>query len=77
MIVSVGIGFLNGYLVIKTRLPSFIVTLGSLFILRGLTVALSRLLTNQTLVSGVNESAGDSLLGAFLAARLLAGFLHF
>lgn len=77
MIVSVGIGFLNGYLVIKTRLPSFIVTLGSLFILRGLTVALSRLLTNQTLVSGVNESAGDSLLGAFFGGEAFSGFFTF
>lgn len=29
MLFSAGIGFLNGYLVIKTKLPSFIVTLGS------------------------------------------------
>ncbi len=60
------IGFLNGYLVIKTKLPSFIVTLGSLFILRGLTVAISRILTDQTLVSGVKDAAqGDFLASLF------------
>lgn len=77
MIVSIFIGFLNGYLVIKTRLPSFIVTLGSLFILRGLTVALSRLLTNQTLVSGVNENAKDSLLTIFFGGETFQGLFTF
>src|SRR5438105_14715109 len=32
---AASVGYLNGLVVIKTRLPSFIVTLGSLFILRG------------------------------------------
>lgn len=77
MIVALGIGFLNGYLVIKTRLPSFIVTLGSLFILRGLTVALSRLLTNQTLVSGVNEHTAESILAAFFGGETFTSLFSF
>ena len=36
------IGFINGYIVVKTRLPSFIVTLGTLFILRGATIGFTR-----------------------------------
>ena len=36
-ILAMAIGALNGYLVIKTGLPSFIVTLAFLYILRGLT----------------------------------------
>jgi simple sugar transport system permease protein len=47
------IGFVNGYLVIKTRLPSFIVTLGTLFILRGLTIGVTRVLTGRTQVGGL------------------------
>lgn len=35
------IGFLNGLLVVRTKLPSFIITLGSLFAVRGATIALS------------------------------------
>ncbi len=35
---AVAVGWANGYLVIRTGLPSFIVTLGFLFILRGLAV---------------------------------------
>jgi simple sugar transport system permease protein len=65
-IIACSIGFLNGYIVVKTKLPSFIVTLASLFILRGLTVAIARLLTGQTLVGGVNDvSKGDWLASLF------------
>ena len=47
------IGFVNGYIVVKTRLPSFIVTLAFLFILRGLTIGLSILFTRRTIIGGV------------------------
>jgi simple sugar transport system permease protein len=45
------VGFFNGYIVVKTGLPSFIVTLGMLFALRGATIGLSRVLTNRTQIS--------------------------
>ncbi|HEX9446719.1 MAG TPA: ABC transporter permease, partial [Dongiaceae bacterium] len=40
--VAILVGWSNGWLVIKTGLPSFIVTLASMFILRGLTLAITR-----------------------------------
>jgi simple sugar transport system permease protein len=57
------IGFLNGLVVVRTGLPSFIVTLASLYILRGLTLALSILFTNRTIVGGVKEAAEGSFVG--------------
>ena len=39
---------MNGLLVIRTGLPSFIVTLAFLFILRGLTLAVTRGITGRT-----------------------------
>lgn len=39
--ISLAIGFLNGLLVVRTKLPSFIITLGSLFAVRGAAIALS------------------------------------
>ena len=53
--IAMAIGYLSGYIVIKTKLPSFIVTLAFLYILRGLTIAVSRITTDQTLVSGLDE----------------------
>jgi len=64
--VAAFLGYLNGLVVIKTRLPSFIVTLGSLFILRGLTLGLTRLTTGRTQVGGLREhSAGDWITPLF------------
>src|SRR3712207_9159040 len=58
--VALLVGFLNGYLVVQTGLPSFIVTLATLFALRGATIGVTRLLTGRTQVSGV-ESEGTFL----------------
>ena len=65
------IGAVNGYIVVRTGLPSFIVTLGSLYMLRGAGLALTRLLTNgQTIVSGVGAAAAGAPLAALFNATL-------
>ena len=57
---ALGIGFLNGLIVVRTRLPSFIVTLAALFILRGVTIGLTRFITGRTQVFIPREAtAGD------------------
>jgi simple sugar transport system permease protein len=50
------VGYINGTIVIKTGLPSFIVTLAALFILRGLTIGFTRLITGRTQVSGLRDA---------------------
>jgi simple sugar transport system permease protein len=52
------IGFINGMLVVKTALPSFIITLGTLFILRGATIGETRSLTGRTQISLSGEEDG-------------------
>ncbi|WP_374422229.1 ABC transporter permease [Chromobacterium sp.] len=74
---SLAVGWLNGYLVLKTRLPSFIVTLAFLFILRGLTLALSILFANRTIVSGVGDlAAADPLAQWLFVGHVGAGLFH-
>ncbi|MGN9493358.1 ABC transporter permease subunit, partial [Escherichia coli] len=63
---SVALGALNGYLVVRTRLPSFIVTLAFMFILRGLTLALSVMIADRTIVSGVGDVAQNDAVVSFL-----------
>ncbi|MGB7340583.1 MAG: ABC transporter permease [Phototrophicaceae bacterium] len=41
LVIALAIGFFNGLLVVRTKLPSFIITLGSLFAVRGATIAMS------------------------------------
>jgi simple sugar transport system permease protein len=64
------IGFINGYLVVRTRLPSFIVTLGMLFILRGLTIGITRAITGRTQVGGLAASTTGDPIAAIFAANI-------
>ena len=70
---ALAIGALNGYIVVRTGLPSFIVTLGSLYMLRGAGLALTRLGSNgQTIVSGVGTAAADDPLSKLFNAVLFS-----
>ena len=65
-----GYGALNGWLVVRTGLPSFIVTLAGLFVLRGLTIALTRLITGRTQVGGLADAGAGSAVDTLFAARI-------
>jgi simple sugar transport system permease protein len=58
LIAATGVGFLNGYVVMATKLPSFIVTLATFFILQGVNLGVTKVITNQVLVSGIDTAAG-------------------
>jgi simple sugar transport system permease protein len=60
LIAATGVGFLNGYMVMKTKLPSFIVTLATFFILQGVNLGVTKAITNQVAVSGLDTAAGYS-----------------
>lgn len=55
---ALAVGYFNGWMVVNTRLPSFIVTLASFFILRGANVGVTRLVTQRVLVSNIDQVAG-------------------
>lgn len=77
--VAMSLGTLNGWLVVKTGLPSFIVTLAFFFVLRGLSLALSVLLTGKTIVSSNDDLVlhdliiNDPLIGALFHGHVLTG----
>jgi len=52
------IGALNGWLVVSTGLPSFIVTLGTFFVLQGINLAGTKLVTGQVSVQGFSDVPG-------------------
>src|SRR4051812_28969962 len=52
------IGFINGYMVMRTKLPSFIVTLATFFILQGVNLGVTKAITDQVAVSGIDTAAG-------------------
>jgi simple sugar transport system permease protein len=55
---AVVIGVFNGLMVHYTRLPSFIVTLGTQFILFGLNVGLTLHFTGRTQIGGIDKATG-------------------
>jgi simple sugar transport system permease protein len=65
---SAGIGLANGLLVVRTNVPSFLVTLGTLFVVRGLTIALSRGLTGRTQIGGLTTAPDYDVWRVLLAS---------
>jgi simple sugar transport system permease protein len=63
------VGFLNGVLVVRTKLPSFVVTLATLFAMAGLTLGLSVILTGSTSVALKAPPAAKLLLGDYLGGK--------
>ena len=62
---------------LKLDLPSFIVTLGNvIFILRGATLAITRLITGRTQVPGLRVLIEDDPLLGYLQQILFNGYLH-
>ena len=65
---SLAIGYANGYVVVRTGLPSFIVTLGTLFVVRGLTIGVTRRLTGRTQLGGLHQAEGFELAAMFFGS---------
>ncbi len=69
LLICVTLGAINGLLVVYTRLPSFIITLGSLFVIRGATIGLTRAITQVTQVRGIKEVMGYDSAAAIFASK--------
>lgn len=66
MILTTFLGVINGFIVVRTGLPSFIVTLATLFIIRGFSSVLTSSVTNITYIPiDKTTIAADPLAGFF------------
>ena len=74
--IALAIGALNGFIVIRTGLPSFIVTLAFLFILRGFTIYLPQTLERKTIIGGVKDVAEGDWLAAIFGGKILGGLFQ-
>ncbi len=71
------IGVFNGFLVLRTGLPSFIVTLGTLLIIRGITIGVTRNVTGRTVIGGLNDVPGYEGARTIFAHNLRLGGADF
>lgn len=64
------IGFLNGWLVVTTGLPSFIVTLATFFVLRGANLAVTKAFTGTVRVSDTDKAVNYDQASAIFATKI-------
>jgi len=61
------VGLVNGFMVVRTGVPSFIITLGSLFAVQGILLGLTVLVTKSTNVAIKTEGVAKSMFGDFIS----------
>jgi simple sugar transport system permease protein len=64
------VGFINGYVVVKTKLPSFIVTLATFFVLKGANMAYTKLVSGSVRVTGTDKAPGFDTAEAIFASKV-------
>ena len=77
LLVALAVGFFNGYLVMKTEIQSFLITLGTLLMLTGINLAVTKLILGQVATPSVNDMAGwASAQKVFSSSFTIAGVSH-
>jgi simple sugar transport system permease protein len=69
------VGFINGWLVVRTGIPSFLVTLSTFFVLQGLNLGVTKLVTGAVASPNISQLDGFSSAKAIFAANLDLGFM--
>jgi simple sugar transport system permease protein len=68
LLFAAGIGFLNGFMVMRTKLPSFIVTLATFFVLQGVNLGVTKAITGTVRVAGLLDVPGYHGAATLLAS---------
>ncbi|MCP9624214.1 ABC transporter permease [Nocardia otitidiscaviarum] len=76
LVFALAVGALNGWVVMRTGLPSFIVTLGTFLALQGLNLGVTRLATGTVQVSGIRGADGYESAGWVFASTTDIGDAH-
>ena len=77
LLVGVGTGLINGILITRTNVPSFVITLGTNFGLVGLTLGLGRLITGSTNVAILPDPASKAVFGTLIAGQFETSIIWF
>lgn len=68
LVAALSIGAANAYVVMRTGVPSFIVTLATFFILQGVNLAVTKLITGTVAIQGMSEVAGFEQVKVFFGS---------
>jgi simple sugar transport system permease protein len=70
LVATLALGFLNGLLYVKTGLPSFIITLGTFFMIAGANLGVTKLITGNVASDSVRDMDGFATAKKIFAANL-------
>jgi simple sugar transport system permease protein len=73
LIFALAVGFINGYLVMRTGIPSFLITLGTFFVLQGANLGVTKLVTGSVSSPNIDQMDGYAFLNAFFAHNFQIG----
>ena len=73
LLFALSVGFLNGFLVMKTGVPSFLITLGSFFVLQGVNLGVTKLVTGAVSTPNINQMDGYETLNRIFASQIDIG----
>lgn len=70
LLIALGIGAFNGLMVMKTGIPSFLITLGTFLMLQGINLAITKLVTGQVATPSIADMEGFASARALFASTL-------
>ncbi|GAA4029342.1 MULTISPECIES: ABC transporter permease [Streptomyces] len=73
LIVSLAVGFFNGWVMVRTGLPSFLVTLGTFLILQGANLAVTKLITGNVASDDISDMDGFDQARELFASSFAVG----
>jgi simple sugar transport system permease protein len=73
--IALAVGFVNGYLVVRTGIPSFLITLSTFFILQGVNLGVTKLVTGTVATPNTSAIDGFSSAKAVFASDVDLGFI--
>jgi simple sugar transport system permease protein len=76
LVISLAIGAFNGWLLNKTGLPSFLVTLGTFFALSGANLGVTRMVSGNVASAPINDMDGFSSAQAVFASEFSIGAVN-
>ncbi|MFI5981920.1 ABC transporter permease [Streptomyces sp. NPDC051555] len=73
LLVTLAIGFFNGFMLTRTKLPSFIITLGTFLMLTGLNLGFTKLISGSVSTRTIADMEGFSSARSLFASQLTIG----
>jgi len=73
LVFALVVGFLNGYLVMRTGIPSFLITLGTFFVLQGANLGVTKFITGSVSTPNINQMDGYEALNFIFAHSFKIG----